>query len=624
MAKNPGLKQLIQNNNTTQKKTELLAPAKDFICGKAAIDCGADAVYIGANKFGARSKAINSIADIEKLVNYAHQYYCNVYVTINTILYDNEIDEAVKLCHQLNNIGIDGLIIQDMGLLESNLPPIPLIASTQTFCDTPEKVKFLEDIGFKRAILPRELSLNQIKLIREATTKIELEYFIHGALCVSYSGQCYMSYAIGGRSGNRGECAQPCRRLYDLQDSTGRVIHKKYLLSLKDMNQSGNLFSLLESGISSFKIEGRLKDITYVKNVVSYYRSEIDNILKNNDYYKTSSGISYHQFTPDISKTFNRNFTTYFINGRKEHSGSIDTPKMTGEKLGEVIYHDDKSFKLSSNIKMNNGDGVCFFNDKEILTGTTINKVINKYNFPQNMDGIIKDKVIYRNHDHAFLKTLNKTKVERKINININIDESPEGLLIKIIDENKNELSANFSITKIIAENPENTKMNIKKQFTKTGGTIYKCIDVTINLNQLYFIPISELNNMRRNLLQKFSDYREKKRPVETIKFRKNDIPFPNKTLSYSSNVLNKKAEAFYKRHGVSDIEPAVESGLNMLGKKVMQMKYCIKHQLGYCTKYGGEKNIKDDLFLIDEDGRQFKLNFDCKKCEMEVWYEKS
>jgi len=396
--------------------TELLAPARDYTCGVAAINAGADAVYIGAPSFGARARAGNALEDIAALVRYAHLYWARVYVTVNTLLYDAEVLQAVGLIEELYALGVDGIIVQDVGLLECDLPPIPLIASTQMHNFTPARVRFLEQLGFHRAILARELALDEIRAIRAATTTIELESFVHGALCVSYSGQCAMSYAVGGRSGNRGECAQPCRRPYDLVDGRGRVLQRKrHLLSLRDMNRIADLGPLLDAGITSFKIEGRLKDAAYVTTVVSAYRRALDDVLLQRASQappatadgprRSSSGRSESPVVPDISKAYNRGFTSYFLHGRGESPGTIDTPKMIGEYLGSVVDVSAESFVVDSRTQVSNGDGLAFFGVSGELTGTVVNGSRRTRRgleiTPNSLSGIVAGQAIYRNRSHS-------------------------------------------------------------------------------------------------------------------------------------------------------------------------------------------------------------------------------
>ncbi|HEY3417274.1 MAG TPA: U32 family peptidase, partial [Armatimonadota bacterium] len=420
------------------KHIELLAPAKDLECGMTAIDCGADAVYIGAAHFGAREAAGNSVEDITALTRYAHRYWAKVYVTINTLLHDEEIPEALRLITQLYEAGIDGLIIQDPGLLECKLPPLPLIASTQMHNSTPEKVAFLEGVGFQRAILPRELGLEEIREIRRKTN-MELEFFIHGSLCVCYSGQCYLSYAMGGRSGNRGQCAQPCRKVYTLLDSRGQaVVRNKHLLSLRDLNLSAHLAELIEAGICSFKIEGRLKDRAYIANIVGYYRTLLDGVLADLGMRKGSSGAVALGFAPDPTKTFNRGYTTHFLHGRGKPDASIDTPKMIGEPIGRVTTISRRDITVDSSVELHNGDGICFFDRAGELHGTAINGIFGKRFSLLNPDGVEEGMRLYRNHDHEFLTNVQKSHPERQVAVTFTLREAPEGFLLQAVDEDGN------------------------------------------------------------------------------------------------------------------------------------------------------------------------------------------
>ncbi|RPI51132.1 MAG: U32 family peptidase, partial [Chloroflexi bacterium] len=395
--------------NPTMEKVELLAPARDLRCGQVAVDCGADAVYVGAPRFGARQRVGNSLEDIAALVAHAHTYWARVYVTVNTLLFDDELPQAVRLIHELYELGVDAVIIQDVGLLECDLPPIVLIASTQMHNHTPERVAFLEEMGFRRAILARELSLEQIRAIR-ARTSLELEFFVHGALCTGYSGQCTLSYAIGGRSGNRGECAQPCRRRYSLVDGDGQVlVPPRHLLSLRDLALGAELGELLDAGITSFKIEGRLKDEVYVANVVAWYRRELDGALAARGRPRSSSGQGRPAFEPDLDKTFNRGYTAYLVHGRGEPPGALDSPKMVGELLGNVVAVEGANFLLETAVPLHGGDGLCWFGPGQDLEGTVVNAVqpaaAGRLRVtPEKMGGIRPGLPLYRNHDHAFLR----------------------------------------------------------------------------------------------------------------------------------------------------------------------------------------------------------------------------
>jgi collagenase-like PrtC family protease len=606
---------------------ELLAPARDLVCGLTAIDCGADAVYVGAQRFGARAKAGNSLEDIEALTRHAHRYWAKVYVTVNTLLYDDELPQAVRLLHQIHEIGVDGAIIQDVGLLECDLPPLPLIASTQMHNHTPARIAFLERVGFQRAILARELTLAQIRAIRQATTTIELETFVHGALCVCYSGQCYLSYAIGrhalgGRSGNRGECAQPCRHRYSLVDSDGNILARnRYLLSLRDLNFSAHLGELIDAGVTGFKIEGRLKDEVYVANVVSAYRRQLDAVLEAKGLRKSSSGHSRIDFEPDLAKTFNRGYTTYFLHGRGEPPGSIDTSKMTGEFVGRVAAVKGRSFTLDTDVELHSGDGICFFDAEEELQGTVVNAARGRDVTPQEIAGIREGARIYRNHDHAFLKALKKGRTERKIAVRLTLEETKAGFALTAADEDGNAATEEVAHEKALAQKPEQALSTAEKQLRKTGDTEFTCQGIEITWEAPYFLPVSILNHLRRETLEKLAEARARNRPVDRATIRKNDVPYPEKTLSYLGNVLNQKAAAFYRQHGVQEIAPAAESGLDMRGKRVMHTRYCVKHQLGLCPRENDAPPLKEPLYLIDEDGHRYRLRLDCAACEMGVYF---
>jgi len=608
-------------SNNFKKDIELLAPANNCDTGVAAINCGADAVYIGGSKFGARASASNDLNSIEKLVNYAHKYRAKIYVTINTILDDREIEQAQRLIYDVYNIGVDAVIIQDMGLLECDLPPIPLHASTQAHNFNWQKVDFLEKVGFHRVILARDLSLKQIQEIRQHTS-VELEAFIHGALCVCYSGQCYLSYAIGGRSGNRGECAQPCRKKYSLIDSKGRQIaDKAYLLSLKDLNLSEYLEQMLDSGISSFKIEGRLKDENYVKNVVSFYRQKLDSILENKDLKRSSLGNSFISFSPNVDKTFNRGYSTYFITGKSDNITSFKTPKSKGESLGKVVEVKNKAFKLSSKLPLHNGDGISFFDNSGELKGSYINKVENSWIYPYCMDGISKGVEIFRNYDKEFLDTLERSKVERKIPVEICVDQEESYLIFKAIDPEGIVAEIKIDNTFELAQNEQKSKENIEKQLSKLGSTEFQAQNININLDNIYFIPVSELNNIRRQLIEQLVINREKAYTGYKISIIRNTYPYFETKLDYRANVMNQKAKEFYNRHGAEVVEMAAETGLDMANKVVMTTKHCLKREFGLCKKQNVSLKVVEPLFLVDEYDKKYKLCFDCDKCEMKILF---
>ena len=605
-----------------KKQVELLAPAKNMASGILAINAGADAVYIGAARFGARQAVGNSISDIEKLAAYAHKYWGRVYATVNTLLYDDELDKAVQLCHQLHQAGVDALIIQDFGLLESNLPPIPLYASTQMHNHTPERVAFLEQVGFQRAILARELSLDEISAIK-AVTNIELETFIHGALCVSYSGQCTLSYAMGGRSGNRGQCAQPCRRSYSLVDRDGKThISNSHLLSLKDLNLTDYLGQLLAAGVYSFKIEGRLKDQAYVKNVVAHYRQHLDAILPDLDLEASSSGHVVHSFEPDPSKTFQRGYTSYFLTGQRDNLTSFDTPKNAGEPIGIVTAVGANSFTLNTTTLLHNGDGLTFFNQKKQLTGTLVNGVDGNTIFPAKMDGIQIGTQIRRNADREFLKRLENGQAIRKIPVKLKFSETSTGFTLSAEDMDGNRAIVVLNEQKILAKKADQARDNLKRQLTRLGESDFVCSDIEIDISQAYFFPLSTLNALRRDLVANLAAERAQNFPRLTGEIIKNNIPYPETKLNFLGNVLNRKAEKFYRRHGVKEIEPAAESGINMKGRKVMTTKHCLKYELNACHLQENPAQLKEPLFLVDNDGVRLRLNFNCKDCLMEVYFE--
>lgn len=601
---------------------ELLAPARDFEYGKAAIDHGADAVYIGAPRFGARSAAGNTIPEIEKLVVYAHLYRVKVYVTLNTILFDDEIAEALSIIQSLYNIGVDGIIIQDMGLLELNLPDIPIIASTQTHNTTPEKVKFLESLGVKRVILARELSLQQIREIRGNTT-VEMESFVHGALCVSYSGQCYMSEAICTRSGNRGLCAQPCRSSYDLIDGNGNVVvQNKHLLSLKDLNLSAHLEDLIDAGIRSFKIEGRLKDITYVKNVVSWYRAKIDAIMESKSgFRKSSSGKSTTSFVPDPERSFNRGFTSYFINGRKEKTGSPNTQKSIGKRLGYVLEKGTDWIKVDCD-GISNGDGLCFFGTDDKLYGFAVQKIIHNKVFVEQTGNITVGTEIFRNHDQKFEKALSSDCAERKIDITLTFSELSDGFKLEAFDEDGYRAEVPLNYPKTVAKNADLAPKALRDQLSKLGGSAFKASSIHIELSDAYFFPVSVINGLRREVIEKLQQIRIEEYQRLSIPLKKEEMNYFDKKITYLGNVSNKYARQFYQKRGVEVLEPALELTKSYGNSVVMTTKHCIRYQLDACPVYQkGKTTLTLPLFLKDMH-HTYRLDFDCKKCEMHVIFE--
>ncbi|MCL1865167.1 MAG: U32 family peptidase [Spirochaetes bacterium] len=601
-------------------KIELLAPAKNIETGIAAINFGADAVYIGAQKFGARINASNSIKDIASLIEYSHKYNARVYGAVNTILYDHELEEAESLIKGLYNIGIDGIIIQDMAILETDLPPIHIHASTQADNLDLERIKFFDKIGFSRIILGRELTLEQIKTIRENVT-CELELFIHGALCVSLSGRCYMSASIGGRSANRGECAQPCRKNYTLHDGDGKTIGKNYPLSLKDMNRTKNLKDIIDAGINSLKIEGRLKDINYVKNITAHYRKELDKILEERSgLTKGSSGRVYFDFMPDPVKTFNRGYTEYFLDNRTESITSPDTPKSIGERIGKIIEIDNNWFKIDGNKRLNNGDGIIIINKGLPVTGVKINRIDDGKIFPLVMRDIKKGGEVYRNRDSEFEKKLSHSKTERKIKVNMEFKDIDDRFILTITDEDNYTTSVETVIEKEISNREGDIFQSIKKQFSKLGGTVFEADEIKISLSGNFFLAASVLNELRRKAVENLLELRISSYKVSQSYIKKSDIPYPYKKIDFRHNVSNRLACQFYKRHGVEEIENSFEtSGLNIKGP-LMTTKLCLRYENSLCKK---EKNIgskfREPFYLADEDTK-YRIEFDCKNCFMLIY----
>lgn len=597
---------------------ELLSPAKNLETGIAAISAGADAVYIGAYKFGARTKAKNSLDDIKSLVLYAHKFKVKVYVVLNTILFDEELKEAQEIIDALYLLNIDGLIIQDVGLLELNLYDLPIIGSTQMNNIDSSQIKFFEKIGFKRVILGRELSLEEIKKISKET-KVELEAFIHGALCVSYSGRCYLSQYLSSKSGNRGECLQPCRLPYSLLDSEGKVLIKdKYLLSLKDLSSENDLEKLIEAGISSFKIEGRLKDVDYVSNVTYYYRKKLDSILKKKKLKKSSEGEIFSQIEPDLEKTFNRSFTNYFREGRQKDILALNSPKSLGKKIGRIKEIGKNYFILDKKHNLVPGDGICFFDKENELRGTNVVKIEGVKIFLNEEQPLLKGVLVYRNFDLQFSKLIErKDSFQRKIGIRVVLKETQKGIQVSFKSDGEF-VFEELEIKKEYAENKELCLKNIRTVFSKLGNTDFYLKELKVDFyKEPLFIPSSLLNEARRVLAEKLSaeiikNYKREKGEI----VKESVLKYPLKSLSYEHNVSNKLARSFYSKHGVSEIEPCFEI---KEGEKLMTTKHCLKYYLGEC----GKQNLKEPLFLINGKGQRFLLKFNCQKCQMEVYKEK-
>ena len=646
---------------------ELLAPAKNLECGIAAIDHGADAVYIGAPKFGARAAAGNSIEDIRRLCDYAHQYHAKVHVTVNTIIYDSEIKDTLLMIRQLQSAGVDALLLQDMGVLFALQGEGPLAtdfkwseflhSSTQCDTRTADKVKWLQSLGFHRAVLARELSVTEIEAIHAAVPDMELEVFVHGALCVCYSGVCYASEYCFDRSANRGECAQFCRMKFDLLDANGQEIeHQRHLLSLKDMCQIDHLEALADAGACSFKIEGRLKDVDYVKNVVAAYSQRLDEICRKRpgEYERPSLGRPRYAFEPNLKKTFNRGFTNYFLRGRQIDITSFDTPKAIGEYVGKVKELRGNSFNVASVSSFANGDGLCFINDERELEGFRVNRAEGNRLFPLEMPRHLRPGVaLYRNNDVAFGKLLAGKTAERKIPVKIVFDLYDEagtsgfsakayyckeqGKTSFVSGDTEESASLQYMETEVVAFEHSIAKKpqrdNIIKQLSKLGGTIYECLEVEIrNDADQYFIPSSVLTDLRRSLVSSSlrtgiaQESSHAEAPCDTPSSVKAWQP-EYARYSYLYNIANQSARTFYQAHGMAKADYAFElrnEAERQDDVLLMQCRHCLRYSLGYCVKRGGRKPTwKEPLFLRLGDGRKFRLQFACNECQMNVFSER-
>lgn len=602
---------------------ELLAPAKNLECGIEAINHGADAVYVGAPKFSARAAAGNTIEDIESLVKYAHLFKAKVYVALNTIIRDEELYETEQLIWDLYRIGIDALIVQDMGITMLNLPPLPLHASTQTDNRSLDKVKFLEEVGFSQIVLARELTLDEIKDISKGVNT-PLEVFVHGALCVSYSGQCYLSEALSKRSANRGACAQLCRLPYNIVDTDGKIIsHKKHLLSMKDLNLSAHLEELLDAGVSSLKIEGRLKDLAYVKNVVAYYRKELDKILeKRPEYQRSSSGFCSYTFEPNLEKSFNRGYTKYFIDGRINDIWSVDSPKSIGEPIGKVKDVFDRFFVLSGTKKLNNGDGLCFYDENKELQGIRVNRIDGEKIFPaEHRFNIRKGMFVYRNFDHEFEKVLSKKSAERKINLFLTLRETPSGFAIDVEDEDFNSITLGFEQKKELAQKDQSE--NLKSNLSRTGNTIFFVKGINISFSNNWFIPASVVAEWRRMIVDRFQQVRSLSYRPQSKVIRQTENAYPIPELTYLANIMNQKSFQFYKQHKAIIKEYAFEKQAKK-NVPLMFTRHCIKYSFGWCPKETSMKHPYKEPFYLLHNNTRLQLEFDCKNCEMRILQEEA
>ena len=597
------------------RSIELLSPARNADTGIEAIRHGADAVYIGAPKFGAREAAANSIEDIKRLTDYAHVFNAKVYATLNTILYDSELQEAREMACRLFDVGVDALLVQDAAFLEMrNLPPIALHASTQCDNRTPEKVKRLYEEGFSTAVLARELSLEEINEIHKQCPEMRLEAFIHGALCVSMSGRCYASQHCFGRSANRGECAQFCRLPFDLETENGvKIIEGKHLLSLRDLNRTDYLEQLLDAGVSSLKIEGRLKDVEYVKNITAWYRRKLDAIFaKRKEYVRASAGKVALAFEPKPEKSFNRGFTDYFMQGRTMRLACPATPKSIGEPVGEV-REVGRCLIVSGHKKFANGDGLCFFTDMGELRGFRVNRAEGTRLFPAIMPKEIKNHTgLFRNHDAAVSQMLSKPSAERTLKVDFNLAMTENGFMLSATDELLRHTDVPVEFKHEKARNPQ--RDNIVTQLTKLGGTCFSAGEVKID-NDEYFIPSSLLSDARRKAVASLLEQCGSK-TVADVSIGK---PQLEGCVDYSANVANKSAEKFYKDCGAERVEPAWELK-EPENAPVMTCRYCLRNEIGMCLKRRDAD--RSYLFLRLADGRRFRLDFDCKNCIMKIYAE--
>ena len=590
------------------RKLELLAPAKDFDTAVDAIDCGADAVYIGAGKFGARYAATNAIEDIARVAEYAHRYNAKVYVTLNTLLFDDELEEARKQALALIEAGVDALIVQDMAYCRMDLP-VELHASTQTNCVSPEKVKFFEEVGFKRTILERSLSKQQIAEIRKATD-IELEAFVHGAICVSQSGRCFFSRSTSERSGNRGECSQPCRLEYDLCNDKGEVIIKsKHLLSVRDLDLSARLGEMIDLGVNSFKIEGRLKDRTYVRNIVSLYRRLLDQeIAKRNDVERSSIGHSAIEFEPNATRTFTRGAGEYFFDNKCRGVASFDTPKAMGERIGKVIKTDRRGIVLDRKHDLATGDGVCFISNGA-LVGTNVVGVDGERVQLNRYDGVSVGAELFRNYNRLFSQAVERSRIKRTIGVDLTLRFSDNKITLTATDEEG--VSAIHSIDCATDEVRDRAKGEeaLRRQLARSGDTMFEVQNVTIE--NLRFAPMSTVVALRRDVLTNLEEIRVGHYAQGGEEFIENrEARYPSKRLTPQDNVTNSLARKFYSDHGVAEIAEGLDCRTSTAGEQVVISDYCIRREIGECLLQ--KPRLRGDLYLV-RGTKRYRLCFDCK-----------
>ncbi len=600
---------------TTKKRyIELLSPARNYDAAIAAIDCGADALYIGAESFGARRGATNTTDDIARVVDYAHLFGVKVFVTLNTILYERELKEAEALARRLIDVGVDALIVQDMAYREMNLP-VELHASTQVCNMTPDGAKFLQESGFSRVILERALSLEEIKAIR-AATEVDLECFIHGAICVGHSGRCYLSRSQSSRSGNRGECSQPCRLTYDLVTERGeKLISGKHLLSVKDFDLSERIGDLIDAGVVSFKIEGRLKDDNYIKNVVSYYRRKIDEAIASRpECQRASVGRSEIEFEPDPKKSFTRDGGEYMFAGKRAGVASFLTPKAVGEYVGCVATTSKRDFRLVGKVALNAGDGICVITPEGIV-GTNVNRVEGNTIEPNRMEGIKAGMEVYRNYDHRFTQAVERSRTRRAVEAKCNLMLSAEGISVTYTDEEGLSVSVERSMALDGSKSVDKMRAVAEEQMAKSGDSIFRVVSVDV-VGAEWFATAKMLAEVRREALSMLAAKRMTRTMEHDIRTDSGEARFPVQRLGAEYNVVNSLSRRFYLKHGVEHIIDGLDLWTTTLGERVMESSYCIRREIGECLKKGTK--LRERLYI--EHGRhRYRLDFDCAKCRMSL-----
>ena len=605
----------------------MLAPARDLACGLAAIDSGADAVYIGGPSFGARVNAGNSLEDIRQLCNYAHEFGAKVHVALNTILTDEELKQARELAFRLYDAGADALILQDLGLLMGDLPPLELHASTQQNNSTPEKALFLEKTGFSQIVLARELSLQEIKNIGAAVTHARLEFFVHGALCAGVSGRCYLSEYLTGRSANRGACAQLCRVPMSLKTSSGEYLARdKYLLSLKDLCHGDSLLDLMDAGIRSFKIEGRLKDEGYVRNVTAWYRNRLDKIFAgNSSYMRSSCGTTETAFVPDVSKSFNRGFTRYNLYEEKANYACFDSPKYVGTKVGEITGIRGRYITVTpeKGVTFHNGDKLSYFAGGDISGFRVSVARGGELEIFQSIKDLKPGMTLYRNKDADFERVVAQTGSSvRRLLLDLSFRETSSGFIITAGDETGVSSSVTWEGEHLEqTRNPQVQLKNIEDKLRKIGGTIYRIRNLTLDCPYHWFIPVSELNNARRQVLDQLARLKQNagRERKETVSL---NIPLPGDELNlgYQANIYNQSARDFYCKHGVADPAPAFETEVPEKAV-LMYCRQCLRYCFGMCPKYNNLRKTEQLILIIG--GKEFDLKFDCGHCIMQVCSKK-